>query len=351
MAFQRKYPQTMLRLMMRKSAAQQSPAARHGFAAEAKRIQAQEGSRRAVGYLLDQIGIEMSVDRDEAYCAEALNFHLGLLEGYSGRPEAMAEHIRLSRTMPGPEDDRLFSDHVAICLVAREHQLEAIARGMPAIAFGCMPRSASATLTHSLAKLLDVPALHTAIGTFPDYFVAPSWFDFFAQGGAVTQDHFRLDDFNYRLLEARGPRDVFVSIRDPRAAARSQVHWLARWGTDDKASLEERIERQCIDNFIPWLTSWIDRSRQPASPLRIHMIEYRDIVHDLAGTVRRIAGILQRDYPAMAAYAECTALEEVRIHFNQGDDEAWRAEVGEATRQRLWDACTPDIRVLLALAP
>jgi len=140
--------------------------------------------------------------------------------------------------------------------------------------------------------------------------------------------------------------DVFVSIRDPRPRALAGA-----LGSNGKASLDERIERQCIDNFIPWLTSWIDRWREPASPLRIHMIKYRDIVDDLAGTVRRIAQILQRDHPAMAAYAECIAVEEVRIHFNQGDDEAWRAEVGEATRQRLWDACTPDIRALLALAP
>src|SRR5579863_7442675 len=132
MSFERKLPQTMLRVMMRKAAELHSVDARHGFAAEAKEIQRRQGSLRAVGYLLDKLSVEMSVDRDEAYCAEALNFHLGLLEGYSGRPEAMAERIRLSQTMPGPEDDRLFSDHVAICSVARQHQLSAIARRIPA---------------------------------------------------------------------------------------------------------------------------------------------------------------------------------------------------------------------------
>jgi hypothetical protein len=72
------------------------------------------------------------LDRDEAYCAEALNFHLGLLEACAGRPEAMAEHIRLSHTMPCPEDEHLFSDHVTICMITREHQLDAIARKIPA---------------------------------------------------------------------------------------------------------------------------------------------------------------------------------------------------------------------------
>jgi hypothetical protein len=153
------------------------------------------------------------------------------------------------------------------------------------------------------------------------------------------------------VLQARGPRDVFVSIRDPRAAARSQVHWLSRWGNTGSAALEQRIERQCIDNFVPWLQSWIERSRDPASPLRIHMIKYRDIVRDLAGTVRQIAGVMRNRYPALAVYAERANVEEVRIHFNQGDDEAWRSEVGEATRHRLWAACTPEIRELLQLLP
>jgi hypothetical protein len=235
--------------------------------------QHRDGSRRAVSYLLEQFGVEMSVDRDEAYCAEAMNFHLGLLDGYSGRPEAMADHIRLSRTMPGPEDDRLFSDHVAICTIAREHQLDAIKSGVPALLFACMRRSASATLTYSLAKLFDVPVLHTAIGTFPGHFVALTWLDYFLEGGAVTRDHFTLNDFNFAVLKSRGPRTVFVTIRDPRAAARSQVHWQSRWGGNEAAPVEERIERQCIDNFVPRLQRWIDRSRDPASPLRVHMIK------------------------------------------------------------------------------
>src|SRR5258708_11192841 len=54
--------------------------------------------------------------------------------------------------------------------------------------------------------------------------------------------------FPYTTL-FRSPRDVFVTIRDPRAAARSQVHWLSRWGNAGSASLEERIERQCLGNY------------------------------------------------------------------------------------------------------
>ena len=81
------------------------------------------------------------------------------------------------------------------------------------------------------------------------------------------------------------------------------------------------------------------------------MIKFQDIVRDLAGTVRQIARELRDEFPAMAPYAECFEVEEFRIHFKQGDDETWRSEVSEATRQKLWDACTPDIRELLDLNP
>jgi hypothetical protein len=53
----------------------------------------------------------------------------------------------------------------------------------------------------------------------------------------------------------------------------------------------------------------------------------------------------------MATFVERSDVEEVRIHYKQGDDEAWRSEVGGATRRKLWDARTPAIRELLNLAP
>jgi hypothetical protein len=34
-----------------------------------------------------------------------------------------------------------------------------------------------------------------------------------------------------------------------------------------------------------------------------------------------------------------------------GDDDAWRSEVGDKVRSEMWEACTPEIRDLLALEP
>jgi hypothetical protein len=253
--------------------------------------------------------------------------------------------------MPGPENDQLFSDHVAISHMTRQHQLAGIARRLPAVLIACMPRSASATLTHSLARLLDVPVLHTTIGQFPSYFFAPSWLDMYLEGGAVSQDHFMLEEFNLGVLRSRATRDIFVTIRDPRAAARSWVHWRLRWGNLGSASLEEQIQQQCSACFIPWLQNWIDRANDRTLPFRIHMIKFQDVVRNLPETARRIVRTLQDEFPAMASYANCGDLEEIRMHFNHGDDNAWRSEVGEATRRALWNACTSEIRELLQLEP
>src|SRR5262249_15060112 len=148
------------------------------------------GSRNANRYLLDRLGCDLSFDHTESYFAEALDYHIGLLQGYCGQPEQMAEHISRSRTMPSLEDDQLFSDHVNLSRMARAHQEAAMARGMPPILIACMPRAASATLAHTIAQLLDMPVLRLSIGRFPDYYLAPPWLDAFQQGGAITQDHF-----------------------------------------------------------------------------------------------------------------------------------------------------------------
>jgi hypothetical protein len=215
-----------------------------------------------------------------------------------------------------------------------------------------MPRSASATLTQTLANLLDVPVPHVCLGEFPEhYYLVPSWLDTFLEGGALTQDHFTLNPFNRGVLANRGRRDIFVTVRDPRAAARSHVYMRAAQGYRAAATIEQRIERECVRDFVPWLQSWIDCTGDPALPFRIHIVKFTDIAADLAGTVRRIARILQDGHPAMVPYAQRRDVEEIRVHFQEGDDEAWRSEVGAAARTRLWDACTPDFRELLNLRP
>jgi hypothetical protein len=311
-------------------------------------IQKEEGGRSANEFLIKALGIGVSADFNESYFAEALHYHSGLTYGYCAEPERMAEQIRLSRTMPGPYSDQLFSDHVNSSHVTRDRQEHGIRRGMPAILFCCMPRSASATITHILGRVFDLPVLRFSIGRFPDAYIAPSWLDMFLEGGAINQDHVGPSDFNFGVLSGRNLSNLFILVRDPRAAARSQVHFDGRV-TGIAGPLETRIERECVSHFIPWLQRWIDHAKSSTSRFRIHWLFYRDVCNDPAAVVRKVARIFQSDYPVISSYVDCERVPDLKLHFVTGDDDAWRAEVSEDVRRRLWSACTPDIKSLLQL--
>jgi hypothetical protein len=344
-------PQSMLRFTLQQFIRRETPATVQSVAAEALAIQRERGSRAATDFLLERVGVRTSPDRDEGYFAEVLHFHLGLLHAHARDPEKMETHLRLSRAMPTSEDDSLFSDHANLADFMRAQQVAAIERGLPSILIACMPRSASATLTYTIARALDVPVMHVSAGRFPDYFLVPSWLGTFLEGGAITQDHFGANAFNVGVLTSRGPRDIFVLVRDPRAAARSRAHFLASKGLSADGPLELRIRHECIDNFIPWLQGWIDAARRKEHPFRVHWLTYDEVRASPAAVLRRIGGVFGPGYPVLAAGADQQALDEVRMHFVSGDDHAWKAEVSRETRDLFWEACTPEMKSLLNLEP
>jgi hypothetical protein len=86
-------------------------------------------------------------------------------------------------------------------------------------------------------------------------------------------------------------------------------------------------------------------------PFRVHWLTYQEVCEDAAAVLRKVVGVLQPEYPELAVYADCEKVPDIKIHFVTGDDDAWRAEVDDQTRRRLWAACTPEIRSLLALRP
>ncbi|HMG80893.1 MAG TPA: hypothetical protein VK591_19570 [Xanthobacteraceae bacterium] len=345
----RRRPQAMSELSLSRLNGQLSPRAARRITTEALAIARGRGSRAASDFVLHQIGIHGSPDNSDSYFTEAMHYHLGLLHAHSGNPTEMAPHLTDSHTMPNGESDLLFSDHVNLSYILRDRQLAAMKRGVPPILIACMPRSASATLTYTLARAVDIPVLHISAGNFPDRYLVPSWLNMFLEGGAITQDHFAANDFNIGVLQGRGPRDIFVLIRDPRAAARSQVHHLARGRDGGGELLARRIERQCIENFIPWLQAWIDCADNKKLPFRIHWLTYGEACRDPGAILRKIAGVLGADNNTIAAFAYAHSLPEERMHFVDGHDDAWRREVGSSSRDLLWQACTAEMKAMLDL--
>ncbi len=345
----RRRPQAMSELSLSRLDGQLSPRSARKITTEALVIARGRGSRVANDFVLNQIGIRGSLDNGDGYFTDAMHYHLGLLHAHAGNPTEMAPHLTQSHTMPTGESDLLFSDHVNLSYALRDRQLAAMKRGLPPILIACMPRSASATLTYTLARAVDIPVLHISAGSFPNRFLVPSWLNMFLEGGAITQDHFVANDFNLGVLQGRGPRDIFVLIRDPRAAARSQVHHLARGRDGSGEPLARRIERQCTGNFIPWLQGWIDCANNEKLPFRIHWLTYREVCRDPSVILRKIAGVLGADNKTIAAFANAHSLQEERMHFVDGHDDAWRREVDSSSRDRVWQACTSEMKAMLDL--
>ena len=285
---------------------------------------------------------------DPHYYAEAASYHLGLLFAHANEPEAAAEHFARSHTLPSTAGDILFPEHVRLGLSYHARQSAACGRGIPPILISAMPRSGSLSLSTTLAETLDIPIMSISKGRFPDYWIAPCWLAHLGRGGAVTHDHFSASSFNLTAIGAAGFQDVFVQVRDPRAAAASLVDHqessfdLPRDGPARMPFAQSLVE-QCIAGHYPWLEQWISVAEARGDAPRVHWILFDEVRRDLAATARRVLVTVRA--------ADVAAVRTVTAHMVHGDDDAWRQRVDVPTRQRLWDAMPKRAIELLQLRP
>jgi hypothetical protein len=309
------------------------------------------GNRAGNQAILDAIGVRVQFERDEAYCQEALDYHLGLLYAYLGDTDVAADHFNRSGTHPGTGGNQLFSDHLYESLALRRHQDQAKERAIPSILIASMPRSASASLIQTIAAALDIPVMRASCGRFPNFLLVPRWFDSAASGGAVLHDHFGANPFNLKILRGGGIHDLFVRIRDPRAAACSSVNLDRRaHDDDDRAAFEERVVTRYQTAFIPWLEGWIDIATSPEAGLRIEWLRYGASHDEISATARSVVAKLATRYPELEPYA-AKVIAPVRANFVIGDDESWRRQISRQGQERMWQATPDAVKDLLALRP
>ena len=182
---------------------------------------AQSCNRLAAEFLVGSIGVRVSETRNEAYLQDAVNYLCAQLSACAEMPRQAAEYIAASHVLPGSGGDALFHDAVANGVALARAQDEAIARGVPALVLACMPRAASAALTHTLAKITGAPLFRVSLGRFPNYGLVPVWLQRFLRGGGVLHDHFGASYFNLGVLRDFGLKRVHLLVRDPRPAAAS----------------------------------------------------------------------------------------------------------------------------------
>src|SRR5262249_28318580 len=108
----------------------------------------ESGYRAGKQALIDGGGLPAAEVRNEAYYAEALNYHLGLVYAHAAQPELAAHHLGNSNTLPADGGNLIFSDHVRQSIDLHRKQDVAKRRGLPSILLAAMPRSASASFVH-----------------------------------------------------------------------------------------------------------------------------------------------------------------------------------------------------------
>jgi hypothetical protein len=317
--------------------------------AEVLETQRQRGNRAGNQAIIDKIGLEARFVQGEGYWGEALDYHLGLLYAHIGEPEKAAYHFDRSGTLPSDGGDLVFSEHQRASLELRRLQDLAKQRGIPSFLIASMPRSASASLTQTLAAKLDAPLMRVSCGQIPSYYLVPRWLNCFSPGGAVLHDHFGAVPFNLKTLRDGGYRKVFIRVRDPRPAAASMANLLnRRYGTPGHIDYESQVIWLCEQYFIPWIADWLTAAGDAGTGLQIHWLAQPS--RAIAAMARDVLTVLAPEYPALERYLGADVAE-VRANYATADEEAWRKDISKSAQERLWQAVPPNVKDFLGLQP
>jgi hypothetical protein len=309
--------------------------------AEILDVQQLRGNRAANQAVIDKIGLDVMQERDEDYCGEAIDYHLGILYAYVRDPEKAAYHFDRSGTYPSSGGFRPFPDHQRESFELRRRQDLARERGIPSLLIAAMARSGSASLVQTLATTLDVPIMRISSHRH----VVPRWLDCFCRGGAILHDHFGALPYNVKTLREKGVRRIFVRARDPRAAAASAVGLSNRkFGPPQDIDYESQVIRLAEQSFIPWVADWIAAQ----SDFEVHwLLEPSSATPKMA---RDVLAALAPEYPVLEQYLS-TDVAEVTANFITGDKDAWRKQISAGGQERLWRAIPSNVKDLLALQP
>ncbi len=310
-------------------------------------IRDRQGHRAANQALMDATGVIIS-NLDEDYCRQALDYHLGLVFANAKNAERAAYHFERSKTLVGMGGNRIYSEHVVESLEIRRRQQIGIGRLLPPVVIASMPRSGSASLTQTLAARLDLPVVRASCGDYPNYSLVPRWLNAAASGGTVFHDHFCASDFNLRALANAGIRDVFIRVRDPRAAAYSNYrHGLSLLGPSG-ASVDEGVTAVYHNAYIPWLTDWIAAAQDGSHDLRIRWSHFRPGAAAVSEAARDVLTCLAADHPAVVPHLEGD-IPVVEANFVDGDDDKWRQAISPSCQTLLWEMTPEPVRELFEL--
>ena len=283
-------------------------------------------NRASVEFLVKEIGVRITVTKNDPYFAEAFNYLCGHLFAYANMPSEAAQAIAASNVLPYSGGDALFHDAVAESIAFAHAQEDAIGRGVPAVILASMPRAVSAALTQTLAQITGAPIVRASIGEFPNCWLMPSWLRRLARGGAILHDHFGASEFNLVELREQGINKVFVLVRDPRAAAMSAAKM--EFGDQPK---EGDIETAYL-KYISWLRGWLEA--EGLEKIEVRWIRSSDVTYGSAS----LKAVLTTILGANSKFAEqISNVSLASANFTGQPSDVWRESVSCQLRNRMWN--------------
>ena len=209
----------------------------------------------------------------------------------------------------------------------------------PSIITASLPKSGTVYLSNLMREGLRYAAEMVSHGYFPVDLI--DWKKLVEhRAGAVVSSHLDPSPTNLKFLAHFQPR-IHVHIRDPRQAALSMAHHLAKYQREKYVGYDIQTEpapppefhewplagqidwmlAEYLPNCVTWIGDWLAILDSGVRGIDILLTTYEEMLADERGLIQRILAFF--GVPE-SAYTWPTVPKTMAAHFRQGTPDEWR---------------------------
>lgn len=301
------------------------------------------GYREVCNYLLNKMPLKCYMANPDDYYERIAKYNLAMLLAGKGDFDGASEIYQdLGLRSAGDLPALTFFDHCRKAKALREQQLDAIAREIPAIYLVAQPKSASASLSNSIAKILDIPILRVFGDGVIEY-----WLESFLEGGATTHEHTVANDYNLMTLESAGVTQLFVQIRDPRDSAMSilKMYKAQKSATTEFPSYEKY--KEYFAQHLSFINDWASYYESENRQIEIHWVKFDELKKDMFNTIK---GILQRSFGESYGISDSwdSRIQSGMVECNRStSNSSWRTYLSDRQKMEIFEMIPESVRLLL----
>jgi hypothetical protein len=258
----------------------------------------------------------------------------------------------LGLPVPGDYENQTYNNYLLTASKVEMQRIKARGRGVPSIMLTCLPKSASEFLCSTLSDILGAPIVRGTVGAPSHGVLVKDWMLEITQGGCVPHDHFSAREENLSVLRNCGINDIFVLVRDPRAAAFSLINMKKDWGLlesweamyPDLKSGFERFEEE-VRSLSKWIELWINTKERGVNVKFITFSELTSQPETVLANILNLSSAAQ----FIPNISKVLTKRAQPSNFRRGDDAAWRDGLSQIDVDKIWAALPLSVRNLLNL--